>query len=249
MGKLLFFVVFICLSLSGFDFQKNNIRKQSGTVKSGFEMVPLRGGTYIMGGLDVNPSGQDADECGHSITLRDFSIGKYEVTQSDWTKVMGKNPSYFNDCNDCPVDQVSWNDVQLFIQKVNLKSAGRYRLPTEEEWEFAARGGMLSKNYKFSGSNNPVEVAWYSDNSEGKSHPVGLLRANELGIFDMSGNIWEWCENYKNPYPCDTTGENSDSKVLRGGTWSNNTGSVRVRDRNARWADLRLNTIGFRLAR
>jgi formylglycine-generating enzyme len=219
------------------------------TKKSGFEMVNIKGGTFTMGGNDNDHTGQGKDECPHKISISDFSIAKYEVTQADWIEIMGDNPSYFKHCNDCPVEQVSWDDVNVFIKIANAKFKERYRLPTEEEWEFAARGGLKSLNYKFSGSNDVNEVAWYSSNSNGKSHRVGLLKSNELGLFDMSGNIWEWCQDFKIPYPCDSEGKKFNSRVCRGGTWSNDASSVRVRDRNGRGAYHRLNTLGFRLAK
>ena len=143
---------------------------------------------------------------------------------------------------------MSWSDIQIFIKKLNLKYKENYRLPTEEEWEFASKGGLQSKGFVYSGSNSVGEVAWYSNNSEDKPHPVGLLKPNELGIYDMSGNIWEWCSNYKVPYPCDTIGKEFYSRVLRGGTFGNRSSSVRVIDRNGREASTRLLTLGFRLA-
>jgi len=222
--------------------------------KSGFEMVYVQGGEYIMGGDDsVNDGGslelRIADECPHPVTVEDFYIGKYEVTQTDWIEIMGTNPSNLKDCDDCPINQVSWDDIQEYIKKANSKYSENYRLPTEEEWEFAARGGLKSKNYTYSGSNNAEQVAWFSGNSENKPHPVGMLKPNELGIYDMSGNIWEWCSNYKLPYPCDYIGKEFDSRVLRGGTFGNRISSVRARDRNGRGSSLRLPTLGFRLAK
>ena len=190
--------------------------------KSGFEMVFVEGGDFVMGGDDdVDDGGAPelriADECPHPVTIRDFYIAKYEVTQADWVEIMGANPSKIKDCEDCPVDQVSWQDVQDFINKLNLMYSENYRLPTEEEWEFAARGGVNSQNYTYAGSNRAEEVAWFAENSVGKTHPVGMLKPNEIGIHDMSGNIWEWTSNFKVPYPCDTLGKSLDSRVLRGG--------------------------------
>lgn len=224
--------------------------------KSGLEMIFVKGGTFIMGGQDHvddggPKGGADIDECPHPVTIRDFSIGRYEVTQADWVAIMGSNPSFFQEHPECPVEQVSWNDIQEFIRRLNIKLKEKYRLPTEEEWEFAARGGLASKDYRYSGSNNPKEVAWYRENSGGKPHPVGRLKPNELGIYDMSGNIWEWCSDLKNPYPCDLLSKRLkfDSRVLRGGTWAHGINSIRVRDRNGRSADQRLRTLGFRLAK
>jgi len=220
----------------------------------GFEMVSIKGGAFIMGGADNandgGPLGKSAtDECPHTVNVKDFFIGKYEVTQKEWQEIMGSNPSYYKGCSSCPVEQVSWEDVLAFINIVNAKYGENFRLPTEEEWEFAARGGVNSKDFRYSGSNNANDVAWWKDNSGGKPHSVGRLKPNELGIYDMSGNIWEWCSNFKVPYPCDVNGKKFDAKVLRGGTFANDTSSVRVRDRNGRDANMRLSTLGFRLAK
>lgn len=224
--------------------------------KSGFEMIFVQGGEFIMGGDDNvedggTPELRIADECLHRVTINDFKIAKYEVTQADWVEVMGFNPNELNDCKECPVSQVSWIDIQDFLKKVNDKFDENYRLPTEEEWEFAARGGLNSNGYTYSGSNIATEVAWYAENSDGTSQPVGLLKPNELGIYDMSGNIWEWCDNTKKPYPCDEVNRELkfESKVLRGGTFGNRVESVRVRDRNGRAPSMRLKTLGFRLAK
>lgn len=222
--------------------------------KSGFEMVFVAGGDYIMGGNDdVNDGGAPelrvADECPHLVTVSNFFIGKYEVTQADWLEIMGTNPSKLKGHDDYPVDQVSWYDVQEFIKVLNLKYSENYRLPTEEEWEFAARGGLNSPNYMYAGSDKVEEVAWFADNSDNKTHSVGMLKPNELGIYDMSGNIWEWCSNVKLPYPCDNIGKRFDSAVCRGGTYANSATSVRVRDRNGRDKQTRLPTLGFRLAK
>lgn len=225
----------------------------SKTSKSGLEMVHVEGGTFVMGGKDDvddggPQGGANADECPHEVTVSSFLIGKFEVTQADWVSVMEENPSAFRENLECPVEQVSWEEVQEFISRLNAKHSRLYRLPTEEEWEYAARGGMKTKGYRYSVSNNASEVAWYKANSCGTTHPVGMLGPNELGIHDMSGNIWEWCQNSKTPYPCDSTGKEFESKVLRGGTWSHGLDSVRVRDRNARDSKMRLPTLGFRLA-
>lgn len=222
--------------------------------KSGFEMIQVQGGTFTMGGSNLVDDGgpaelRIADECPHPVRVHDFSIGKYEVTQADWLEIMGTNPSKQKNCAECPVEQVSWNDIQKFIAKANEKYDTHFRLPTEEEWEFAAKGGNNSGNYIYSGGDNAKEVAWFSDNSEDKPHPVGLLKANAIGIYDMSGNIWEWCHNEKTPYPCDTIGKIFDSKVLRGGSFSHRQHNVRVNDRNARNASMKLPTLGFRLAK
>ena len=234
--------------------QDNDKKWKPSSEKSGFEMISVKGGNFIMGGDDnVNDGGSPelriADECPHPVTIKDFNIGKYEVTQADWEEIMRTNPSKEKDCDDCPVNQISWDDIQEFIMKVNLKYSENYRLPTEEEWEFAAKGGLESKNFMYSGSDNAKDVAWFSVNSNNESHPVGLLNPNELGIYDMSGNIWEWCNNAKTPYPCDTIGKIFESKVLRGGSFSHRQHNVRVNDRNGRNQTMSLPTLGFRLAK
>jgi formylglycine-generating enzyme required for sulfatase activity len=162
---------------------------------------------------------------------------------------MGTYPGKHEDCAECPVEQVSWDDIQEFISKLNSMNNEDYRLPTEEEWEFAARGGIKSKNYIYAGSNDAREVAWFEENSGSRSHPVGELKPNELGLYDMSGNIWEWISNSKKPYPCDDIGKVFESKVLRGGSFSHRKSSVRVKDRNGRISSMRLPTLGFRLAK
>ncbi len=188
------------------------------------------------------------------VTLtNDFSIGKYPVTQAQWQAVMGNNPSHFKG-GTLPVEQVSWDDCQAFIDKLNEKTGKKYRLPTEAEWEFAARGGNQSDGYDYSGSNNADEVAWYRDNSENKTHPVGTKKANELGIHDMSGNVWEWCEDWYGDYESsatviDTTGALKGShRVFRGGSWSNYPEYCRSTYRRNRTPTFGSNRLGFRLA-
>lgn len=221
--------------------------------KSGLEMVAVAGGRFVMGGADVAddggpPGARLADECPHEVNVPAFSMGKYEITQADWVKIMGAIPSGLVRCDDCPVSRISWHEVQDFIQRLNLRSGKRYRLPTEEEWEFAARGGVRDHAYTYAGSDRAEEVAWFAGNSGGVSHPVGMLAPNELGLYDMSGNIWEWTNTNKAPYSCDPAGKVFEIAVLRGGTYANRVSSVRVRDRNGRDRDMRLDTLGFRLA-
>jgi sulfatase modifying factor 1 len=219
------------------------------------EMVYVEGGTFTMG-CSTNPSYYCSidEEPTHAVSVSSFSIGKYEVTQAQWRAVMGDNPSHFSGCDRCPVEQVSWDDVQKFISKLNKITGKKYRLPTEAEWEYAARGGNRSKGYQYSGSNNVDSVAWYKKNSEGKTHPVGSKSPNELGIYDMSGNVWEWCSDWfdakyysisrsRNPKGA----SKGTHKVLRGSGWIYFEGSCGVTQRNSCSPSLSFNNFGFRL--
>ena len=188
-------------------------------------MVYVSGGTFTMGGTSEQGSDAESDEKPtHSVTLSSYYICKYEVTQALWRAVMGSNPSYFKGDN-LPVEQVSWNDCQTFINRLNSYTGRNFRLPTEAEWEFAARGGNYSQHYKYSGSNYIGDVAWYGDNSGSRTHPVGAKRPNELGLYDMSGNVWELCSDWYGSYSSysqsNPTGPNSGSgRVNRGGCWN-----------------------------
>ena len=188
-------------------------------------MVYVSGGTFTMGATSEQGSEADSNEKPtHSVTLSSFYICKYEVTQALWEAVMGSNPSNWKGAN-LPVETVSWDDCQTFIRKVNALTGKNFRLPTEAEWEFAARGGNNSRGYKYAGSNNIETVAWYNGNSGSKTHAVGTKSPNELGIYDMSGNVWEWCQDWYDSYSSasqtNPTGASSGSdRVLRGGSWS-----------------------------
>ena len=164
---------------------------------------------------------------------------------------MGNNPSNWKG-DSLPVELVSWNDCQDFIKKLNNLTGKNFRLPTEAEWEFAARGGRKSKSYEYSGSNNFDEVAWYTNNSNGQTHPVGTKKPNELGIYDMSGNVWEWCNdwfgNYSSSVPTNPTGPTSGSRrVGRGGSWDNVAWYCRVSGRISDSPGIRRNRLGLRL--
>ena len=215
-------------------------------------MVYVSGGTFTMGATSEQGSdAYDREKPAHSVTLSGYYIGKYEVTQALWKAVMGSNPSYFKGDN-LPVEFVSWNEVQEFLRKLNAMTGKRYRLPTEAEWEFAARGGNSSRGYKYSGSNSLGNVAWYYDNSGSGTHAVGTKSPNELGIYDMSGNVCEWCQDWNGSYSSSSQrnpkGPNSGSyRVYRGGSWNGNARSCRVSFRYHFTPGLRNNGIGFRL--
>ncbi len=182
-----------------------------------FTMIAVKGGTFMMGSKEEKPV--------HQVTLSDYAIGETEVTQELWKAVMGNNPSRKKGGGlQCPVEQVSWEDCQVFITRLNELTGNTFRLPTEAEWEFAARGGNASKGYKYSGSNTPGDVAWYFGNSSTTTRPVKTKQANELGIYDMSGNVWEWCADWYGDYPSfsqtNPIGPSSGrTRVLRGGAW------------------------------
>ena len=201
-----------------------------------FEMVYVEGASFDMGATYEQGSDADSDEYPvHIVTLSDYYIGKCEVTQELWKAVMGSNPSLFKGAQN-PVDRVSWNDCQNFIKKLNSLTGMTFRLPTEAEWEYAARGGNQSSHYKYSGSDNIGDVAWYSSNSGDKTHAVGTRTANELGIYDMSGNVWEWCSDWYGGYSAgaqtNPQGPSSGSRcVLRGGSWNRSARFCRVSNR------------------
>jgi formylglycine-generating enzyme required for sulfatase activity/predicted Ser/Thr protein kinase len=221
-----------------------------------YEVVDVAGGTFTMGCTSEQSDCGDNEKPPHQVTLSSYKIGKYEVTQAQWKAVMGSNPShfngYFNTCENCPVENVSWNDVQEFIQGLEAKSGKKYRLPTEAEWEFAARGGNNSNKSKYSGSNILDEVAWYDGTSGSKIHSVGGKKPNELGIYDMSGNVWEWCSDWYGEYNTQaqnnpTGPANGSLRVLRGGGCFSLPQFCRVSFRYYYNPDVRNDGIGFRL--
>jgi formylglycine-generating enzyme required for sulfatase activity len=215
-----------------------------------FEMVEVEGGTFQMGS---SSSGETNEVPIHSVTLSSFSIGKTEVTQGQWQAVMGNNPSGFKG-DTRPVEQVSWEDCQEFVVKLNRLTDKQYRLPTEAEWEYASRGGNKSRGYTYSGSDTLDEVGWNWDNSGSEPHAVGQKRANELGLYDMTGNVWEWCNDW---YGSDYYGQSPSSnpqgpssgshRVTRGGSWNNLAQYCRSAIRNFNSPSHRFNDLGFRL--
>ena len=216
-----------------------------------FKMVQVKGGTFNMGS---STSGYADEQPVHSVTLSDYAIGETEVTQELWEAVMGTNPSNFKG-NKKPVECVSWDDCQTFITKLNQLTGGKFRLPTEAEWEFAARGGTESKGYTYSGSNDIGDVAWYGLNSDYTTHDVATKAPNELGIYDMSGNVWEWCQDwYSSTYysssPANNpTGPSTGSyRVPRGGGWKYAAAYCRSSGRCSSAPVNSIINIGFRLA-
>jgi formylglycine-generating enzyme required for sulfatase activity len=228
-----------------------------------FRMKPVGAGSFEMG----SNSGGDDEKPVHRVTLtNDYYMGETEVTQELWEAVMGRKPSYFKG-DKLPVEQVSWNDCQTFIEKLNSLTAGKrpagrsFRLPTEAEWEYAARGGSKSKGYTYAGSNNIGDVAWYDENSYNKgsnspdygTHPVGQKSPNELGLYDMSGNVWEWCADWYGSYPSSSqtnpTGASSGScRVYRGGSWDYDAADCRSAYRGLYRPASSIYYLGLRLA-
>ena len=207
-----------------------------------FVMKPVEGEPFVMGGTNENPA--------HKDSVSTFYLGETEVTQALWKAVMGSDPTY-NDGwtaesgigDNYPAYEVSWNDIQKFLHKLNALTNRNFRLPTEVEWEFAARGGKKANGYLYSGSNHIDDVAWYNKNSGNATHEVKQLKSNELGLYDMSGNVWEWCCDL---YAADA--ENASMRVLRGGGWNRNADRCQVIFRGKGGPDFRGNSHGFRLA-
>lgn len=217
-----------------------------------FKMIGVQGGTFTMGATSEQGSdAYDVEKPVHQVTLSTFSIGETEVTQELWQAVMGSNPSYFKGSKR-PVEKVSWNDCQQFITKLNQLTGRRFRLPTEAEWEYAARGGKKSNGYKYAGSSTVIDVGWFGDHDD-RTHDVATKRANELGLYDMSGNVWEWCQDWFGSYSSSSqtnpTGASSGSdRVSRGGGWYGGAGSCRVSDRDRNTPSDRDYGLGLRLA-
>lgn len=218
-----------------------------------FTMVEVEGGTFTMGATSEQGSDAwDEEKPAHEVTLSDYYIGQTEVTQALWEAVMGSNPSDSKGDN-LPVERVSWDDCQVFIQKLNQLTGKQFRLPTEAEWEYAARGGRKSRGYKYAGGNNIDSVAWCDGNSGNETHPVATKQANELGIYDMSGNVLEWCSDWCGDYTSssqsDPQGPSSGSfRVIRGGCYYNFARNCRVSYRISNTLDYRSGYLGLRLS-
>jgi formylglycine-generating enzyme required for sulfatase activity len=221
-------------------------------------MIRVEGGVYYMG--CSAEQGELGKECAEDenpqreVTLGAFEIGKYEVTQGLWKAVMRYNSSRFKG-DDLPVENVAWDEVQTFLRKLNALTGKSYRLPTEAEWEYAARGGVASKSYKYSGGDELGEVGWYAGNSGKSTHAAGSAeRANELGIHDMSGNVWEWCQDWYGAYPKAAASNPrgvppASYRVLRGGAWDSVEDKCRTSTRYFAAPGTPQAFIGFRLAR
>ena len=217
-----------------------------------FAMLPVAGGTFTMGATAEMTSPDRDEKPTRQVTLSSYYMGETEVTQALWTAVMGSNPSLFKG-DDLPVEMVSWNDCQTFLTKLNALTGREFRLPTEAEWEYASRGGSKSRGTQYSGSSNLDEVAWYGSNSGRKTHAVKTKKANELGLYDMSGNVWEWCQDWYGSYrrraQTNPTGPASgSSRVARGGSWINDARGCRLSYRDPYCPDVACSYLGFRLA-
>lgn len=220
---------------------------------TGMEFVLVKGGCYQMG--DTFGDGEDDEKPVHEVCVKEFCLGKYEVTQGQWKRVMGENPSHFKESDENPVEFVSWNDAQEFIRRLNFMSGKSYRLPTEAEWEYAARSG--GKREKWAGTSDESEIhdySWFSANAGRKTHPVGRKRPNGLGLHDMSGNVLEWVgdwydkDYYRNSPKNDPQGPGSAQiKVVRGGSWDGYPWFVRPSYRYGYDPTNRVSLIGFRL--
>lgn len=241
-GQKYLWYVFGVLVLLTVVFKIVREKQVADSISEFVPMIAVQGGTFQMGSND----GEDDEKPVHAVSLSSYYIGRTEVTQAQWREIMGKDPEelYNKGCDNCPVENVSWNDIQVFLQKLNEKYPNKnYRLPTEAEWEYAARGGTSSKGYTYAGNNNLWLVGHY--NSEA-TQAVGQLSPNELGIYDMSGNVWEWCQDIHDAY---NTIKIHPFHVFRGGSWYSNASYCRVANRGSISPDYRNYNIGFRLSR
>ncbi|MDR3339129.1 MAG: formylglycine-generating enzyme family protein [Candidatus Symbiothrix sp.] len=203
----------------------------------GIEMVFVEGGAFMMGCTSEQSDCEGNEKPAREVTVKSFNIAKYEVTQALWEQIMGTNPSVFKGAN-LPIEKVSWDDVQVFLGKLNEATKKHYRLPTEAEWEYAARGGKKSEGNKYSGSNDLGNVGWFAENSAKKTHPVGTKSPNELGIHDMSGNVYEWCSDMYIDY---------NARVIRGGAWYIRKECCCISHRSHSGPHERHDSLGFRL--
>ena len=218
------------------------------------QMVAVPGGTFTMGCTEEQSSCDEDEKPVRQVQVKSFTISKYEVTQDLWEAVMGKNPSKFRNCPRCPVENVGWDEANVFLKKLNALTGGHYRLPTDVEWEYAARGGQQSQAFLYVGSDDLDSVAWYDKNSGNRVHRVGQKQPNGLGLYDMSGNVWEWmadCWNKKFPGP-PTDGSawksgNCARHMLRGGGWTSYPRYLRSSNRYWNLSAFLRDDVGFRL--
>ena len=217
---------------------------------TGMEFVPVPAGEFQMG------NGDPDEKPIHNIKIDHFLMSKYEVTQDQWTSIMGENPSFFKEGGTYPVEQVSWNDIQEFLKKLNSRSSGKkVRLPTEAEWEYAARAGAQTDYFYGDDRYHLTTYAWYDENSNKRTHPAGQKVPNDWGLYDMHGNVWEWtCSEYlayedKKHTECISDGRvrNENKRTIRGGSWLNEAKGIRSANRFYGWPDGRFNNVGFRL--
>jgi formylglycine-generating enzyme len=248
-----FIVCFLVFSVDLFPQESVIVKTDSSQVDLP-EMVFVHGGTFKMGS-DVGGSDEKPV---HSVRVNDFYIGKFEVTQKQWRDLMGvgTTENYFPGCDSCPVERVHWYNALEYIKRLNKRTGLKFRLPTEAEWEFAARGGRLTKGYRYSGGNDIDDVAWKDGNAYLHTHPVGTKHPNELGLYDMSGNVWEWCLDYYSPdyyevspYDNPTGPEFGTYRVFRGGSWFHDSQGLRPSARGSGNPAYYYGYVGFRLAR
>lgn len=225
-------------------------------------MVKVEGGTFMMGAQKTDSTAANYDSQArndenpvHKVTLSDFYLCRYEVTQKEWTVIMGDNKQFdpkMGQGDDYPVYNISWSEAKTFIERLNYFTGLEFALPTEAQWEYAARGGNRSKSTTYSGDNDADYVAWHSLNSNYSSHKVGLLQPNELGLYDMSGNVWEWCRDgygeYRAQEEMDPEAAAMNNKVLRGGSWCYMPDRCRVTQRENYNKDASTASYGFRLS-
>ena len=214
-------------------------------------MVFVKGGQFTMGSNDIDADPDEGDM--KLVSINDFYIGRYEVTQAEWNEIMEENLSVFQGKNH-PVECVSWDDANLFIKRLNERTGRHYRLPTHEEWEYAAKGGQYANKCRYSGGNNLNEVGWMRNNSRETTHRVGLLKPNALGLYDMTGNVHEWCDGlYDSLFYAQDTLMNKeydlkDIRIFKGGCWGNPAKYCRISNINYHSRETKSFSIGFRLA-
>jgi len=244
-------VILILSTMIGVTLYQSHLKRVATSIME--NMVSIPSGSFLMGSPS-SEKGRDSDEVQHRVTIsKGFWMGKYEVTQEQWQSIMGSNPSHCKGDNR-PVENVSWNSVQIFIRKLNRQTGKRFRLPTEAEWEYACRGGTDTTYCFGDGAGQLLQYAWYVENSGDQTHPVGQKKPNAWGLYDMHGNVCEWCQDWYGKYPSgsvtDPTGPSSGFvRVLRGGSGANYARGCRSENRSWGYPSSWVNSLGFRLAR